>query len=41
MLLKLNSASLARGLVVRVEDFHAGTPGSTSPRHFGIFFVCV
>ena len=23
--------------MVSVEDFHAGTPGSTPPRHFGYF----
>ena len=24
--------------MVRVKDFHAGMPGSTSPRHIGIYF---
>ena len=44
MVLKLNIPSEAifrwsSGLVVRVEDFYAGTPGSYPPRHIGIFFA--
>ena len=36
MVLKLNFLG---GLVVRVEDFYAGTPGSNPPRHIGNFFL--